>query len=175
MWLDHGQPRSETIWPRLTVVNHGRPWTTTVDHGDDSHIRHLTTVDRGQPWSTTVTHKSDHGRSWSTAFDRGRPWIHATWPWSSSRYLTVDHELSWSTIKYRGDHGRPWSITVIISPGNGWDLLLPLAYTPDRRDQWLLMSSETCAKKIAHTCFNTQDEPVPNHHIVAPEFKQWYL
>jgi len=86
-------------------LEHSRPWSTMVDHGDDGHIRNLTMVDRGQPWSTTVTHKSDHGRSWSTAFDHG--------------HMQLDrghHHGIWrSTMNY---HGRP-SNTVVTMVDHG--------------------------------------------------------
>ena len=67
---------SQAKW---TMVDHGRPWSTTnyrghttmVDHGRPCFVKWHTTVnDHGRPWSVTMV--SDHGRPWSvTMVDRG--------------------------------------------------------------------------------------------------------
>ena len=49
-----GPAERSLLGARTTVDDHGRPWTTMVDHGRVDHGRPM--VDQGRPWSTVVDH-----------------------------------------------------------------------------------------------------------------------
>ncbi len=74
------------------------PWSTMVSMVFDCRTR-ITMVNHQIPSKTVVL---DHGIPWSPWYTmvnafHGQPWS----PW----FLMVEHELSWSTIKY---HQKPW-------------------------------------------------------------------
>ena len=78
--------------PWLTMVDHGRPWSTHGRPWSNRFDPWSTMVAHGRPCSTMVD-RSGPLSTWSPMVDYGRPW--------------VDHDRPCSTILDMVDHVRP--------------------------------------------------------------------
>ena len=132
--VDHGQ----TIWLRLTMVNHGRPWSSKSDYGRPW----LTTFNHGRPWSIMVT--CNLTIVIITVFD-GRPWT-----------IRVDHQILWWQWSTMVDHGHhfAWDLgdccclisLVIITVCHVLNTFSLLAFT------WLLDKDWTTSCDLGDNC-----------------------